>query len=93
MTFIWRPYRDCAAWDDEDEHLSFCRQYRYLIGKTVQTSLIIEMYLPQHVLRQFGEQHDVLVGIAEYARSSREYAWGSAIPVAFATQQIDRLVA
>lgn len=46
VSFIWRSYRDYQQWDDEVDHFSLCRQYRCLIGRTLQSQLIIEMYLP-----------------------------------------------
>lgn len=93
MSFIWRSYKDCGQWEGEDDHLSFFQQFRYLIGRIVQSQLIIEMYLSQRVLRQFGEQQGVLIGMTKYARSSRESAWGPPILVEFFEQQIDGLVA
>lgn len=65
-------YLDCLGWPDDVVHLSFCRQQRYLIGRTFETQLIIEMYLPGRVLRQFGEVQVTPVVTAYFAHVSRE---------------------
>lgn len=58
---------DCPGWDDDDTHLPYCRQARYLIGCIVIGHLVIEIYLPEQVWRQFGEAQDVPIGLALFA--------------------------
>lgn len=52
--FIWRPYLDFPGWADDDQHLPFCRQQRFLIGRIVETQRIIEMYFVGHVQAFWG---------------------------------------
>lgn len=90
--FIWRPYLDCLNWPDDVVHLSFCRQQRYLIGRTFETQWIIEMYLPRKVVRQFGEVQVTLVATAYFAHVSREVSdWGVCIQPHVTSAEFDSL--
>lgn len=54
--------------------------------------LVIEMYLPEWVQRQFGETQDVPTGLALFARSRAELReWGAPIRSQVAYAQLGEL--
>lgn len=52
-SFVWRPYLGCDAWLEDSDHLVYCLQTLWLLGRS---HLVLESYLPNRLCHQFGER-------------------------------------